>query len=70
MVPPRWPGESTVPCPRCGRDAPLFHLKVEHLKMVGWQAYRVEGYGHGQAVIPWPQRDGTVRLIPVLGEAV
>ncbi len=24
---------------------------------------------HGQEVIPWPQADGAVRLIPVEGEA-
>jgi hypothetical protein len=32
-------------------------LRVEHLRLVGWQAYRVESYvswcGHGQEVIPF-----------------
>ncbi len=41
--------------------------------MVSWQPYRVETYtnwcGHSQEVIPWPQQDGSVRLVPVLGEA-
>jgi hypothetical protein len=48
-------------------------LRVEHLKMVGWAPYRVESYvnwcGHGQEVIPFPLPDGSVRFVPVLGEA-
>ncbi len=48
-------------------------FRVEHLKHVGWQAYRVESYvnwcGHGQEVIPFPRADGLVDLVPVLGEA-
>jgi len=47
-------------------------FRVEHLKHVGWQAYRVPTYvnwcGHGQEVIP-PRADGLVALVPVLGEA-
>ena len=34
-------------------------LRVEHLKHVGWQLYRVESYvrcGHAQEVIPFPRR--------------
>ncbi len=48
-------------------------FRVEHLKHVGWSAYRVESYvnwrGHGQEVIPVPRPDGLVVLVPVLGEA-
>lgn len=51
----------------------LAGFRAEHLKHVGWGAYRVETYvswcGHGQDVLTWPQADGSVRLIPVLGEA-
>ena len=48
-------------------------FRVEHLKHVGWQAYRVATYvnwcGHGQEVIPIPRADGLVAFVPVLGEA-
>ncbi len=54
-MPPRLPGP-TYPCPRCGCVVGQFlGFRVEHLKPVGWQAYRVESYvnwcGHGQEVI-------------------
>jgi len=39
----------------------------------GWRAYHVESYqnwcGHAQEVLTWSQSDGSVLLIPVLGEA-
>jgi len=60
---------------RMGRDVAVRFrgFRVEHLRHVGWQAYRVATYvnwcGHGQEVIPWPRADGLVDLIPVLGEA-
>ncbi len=65
------------PCPRpgCGREVPVRFkgFRVEHLRHVGWQAYRVASYvnwcGHAQEVIPLPQPDGLVELVPVLGEA-
>ncbi len=51
----------------------LLGFRVEHLRHVGWAAYRVESYvnwcGHGQEVIPFPRPDGLVELVPVLGEA-
>ena len=51
----------------------LLGFRVEHLRHVGWAAYRVESYvnwcGHGQEVIPIPRPDGLVALVPVLGEA-
>lgn len=80
MVPPRWPDEQgrpvpTYPCARCGREVAVRFrgFRVENLKHVGWQAYRVEIYvnwcGHGQEVIPFPLPDGRVTFVPVLGEA-
>jgi hypothetical protein len=63
--------EPTYPCPRCGsvvRAGTALH--VEDLRYVGWTACRAATYvnwcGHMQTAIPWPQADGTVRLIPVL----
>ena len=48
-------------------------LRVEHLKPLGWEAYRAVSYvnwcGQGQELIPFPRPDGTVRFVPVLGEA-
>ncbi len=34
------------PCPRCSREAPVQFkgFKAEHLKMVGWEPYRVTTY--------------------------
>ncbi len=78
MTPPIWLDEHGQPrptrrCPRCGREAPIFRFRQEHLRLVGWQLYTVASYtnwcGHGREVIPWPQADGAVRLIPVEGEA-
>jgi len=71
MVPPRWPDEQgrpipTYPWPRCGLEvASRFRgFRVENLRHVGWQAYRVETYvnwcGHAQEVIPLPREDGLV----------
>jgi hypothetical protein len=67
----------TYPCPRpgCGREVPVRFkgFRVQHLRHVGWEAYRVETYvnwcGHAQEVIPWPREDGLVHFVPVLGEA-
>ncbi len=74
MGPPRWPDAETHPCPRCGSAVrTTTDLRTEHLKMVGWGAYRVASYvnwcGHGQEVIPFPRPDGSLQLVPVLGEA-
>jgi hypothetical protein len=48
-------------------------FRVEHLKHVGWEAYRVESYvnwcGHKREVIPVPREDGLVAFVPALGEA-
>ena len=73
MSPPRWPGEPTHDCPRCGRIVGPLHMRAEHLKHVGWTPYRVVSYvnwcGHAQEVIPFPLPDGRVTFVPVLGEA-
>lgn len=73
MVPPKWLGEPTSTCPRCGSIVGPMHLRAEHLKMVGWAPYRVETYinlcGHGQEVIPFPLADGSVRFVPIVGES-
>lgn len=49
------------------------HLRVENLRQVGWRVFAVESYvnwcGHGQEIIPVPLADGSVQLIPVVGEA-
>ena len=71
IVVPARSEDPTYPCPRCGsivRAGTALH--VEDLRYVGWTACRVATYlnwcGHLQTAIPWPQADGTVRLIPVL----
>jgi hypothetical protein len=74
MAPPPLLPPPTYPCPRCGRVAGGFRgFRTEHLRHHGWQPYQVATYvnwcGHGQEIIPWPQADGSVRVIPVLGEA-
>jgi len=67
--PPRSPSMSrTSPCPRtparapgCGREV---GFRVEHLRHVGWELYRVESSvnwcGHAREVIPFLREDGLV----------
>jgi hypothetical protein len=78
MTPPVWLDEAgkprpTRPCPQCGRVAPVFHFRLEHLRLMGWRLFAVASYtnwcGHGQEFIPVPDADGWVRLVPVMGEA-
>ena len=73
MVPPRWPGEPTHDCPRCGRIVGPLHMRTEHLRHAGWEPYQVVSYvnwcGHAQEIIPLPLPDGRVTFVPVLGEA-
>jgi hypothetical protein len=67
----------TYPClrPGLGREVPVRFkgFRMEHLKHVGWEAYRVESYvnwcRHAQEVIPFPRLDGTVLFVPIIGEA-
>jgi len=46
---------------------------MEHLRHLGWQPYTVQSFqswcGHRPEMLTWPQSDGSVLLIPVLGEA-
>ena len=76
-VPPRWPDEHgrpipTYPCPRCGLEvASRFKdFRVENLKHVGRQLFRIETYvngcGHGQPLL---LAYGRMAFVPVLGEA-
>jgi hypothetical protein len=80
MVPPRWPDEQgrpipTDPCPRCGLEvASRFKdFRVENLKHVGRQLFRIETYvngcGHEQEVSPLLLAYGRMAFVPVLGEA-
>ncbi len=78
MTSPIWLDESgqrrpTRPCSRCGREAPIFRFRVEHLKLVGWRLFAVASYtnwcGHGQEFIPVPLANGRVTFVPVVGEA-
>jgi len=70
VVPARSDG-LIYPCPRCGSIVrACTALRVDDLRYVGWTPCRVATYvnwcGHVQAAIPWPQANGSVRLIPVL----
>ncbi len=49
MTPPIWLNEHgqrrpTRPCPRCGREAPVFRFRVEDLRLVGWRLFTVASY--------------------------
>ena len=61
------------PCSRCGRDAPLYRFRLEHLRMIGWRLYwaveYVNWWGHAQEFIPRPETEGWCWLVPVIGEA-
>ena len=61
------------PCPKCSANVGPMPLRVEHLRNLGWQPYTVQRYqswcGHGQEIIPIPQPDGTVKCVPIMGEA-
>lgn len=78
MVPPIWLDESgkgrpVRACLRCGREAPLYRFRLEHLRMIGWRLYAPAEYvnwcGHAQEFIPLPEAEGWCRLVPVIGEA-
>jgi hypothetical protein len=44
--------------PTCDREYPLRRYRYHHLRMIGWEPYRVAGFtswcGHGQEFIPVP----------------
>jgi hypothetical protein len=57
MVPPIWLDEQQQPrpvraCSRCGRAAPIYRFRLEHLKLVGWQLFAPAEYV--ELVRPWP----------------
>jgi hypothetical protein len=63
----------TRPCPRSGREAPVYQVRPEHPRVLGWPPFRVWSFvnccGHAQEVIRALEADGRCRLIPVLGKA-
>jgi len=78
MVPPIWLDERgrrvpTRPCPRCGRETPVYRLTAERAHRISWQPWQVWSVvswcGHQQEGIPVLAADGLWELIPVLGEA-
>lgn len=78
MTPPIWLDElgkrrPMRPCSRCGQDAPILRLRIEHLRMVGWRLFEasqsVNWCGHAQEHVPIPTRDGWAWLVPIVGQA-
>lgn len=49
--------------------APVRRLRFDHLRMVGWKLLGtvqiINWCGHGQEFVPWPEPDGSWRLVPV-----
>ena len=79
LAAPIWLDESgqprpTRPCPRCGREAPVYWVRPEHLRLLGRAPFRVWSFvnccGHAQGVSPALEADGRCRLIRWLGEAI
>lgn len=78
MFPPFWLDEHgqalpTRRCTRCGREAPIFHFRIEHLKMVGWRLFsevsHVNWCGHAQEFLVLLDRDGWSWVLPIVGAA-
>src|SRR5262249_60264255 len=51
VSPPRWVDESgkprpTRPCSRCGRDAPIFRLRLEDVRRNGWSPFTPASFVH------------------------
>ena len=80
MVPPYWIDENgqrvpTERCPRpgCDREYPLRRYRLDTLRLLGWQLFRVASFinwcGHRQEVIPVPDDVEWARLVPVIGTA-
>jgi hypothetical protein len=78
MVPLTWLDESGTPRPvrrylRCGREAPVYRFRLDHLRLIGWRLFAPAGYanwcGHAQESVVLPEDDAWCRLVPVLGEA-
>jgi hypothetical protein len=47
-------------CSRCGREAPVYRFRLEHLPLTGWRLFvpveNVKRCGHGQEDVPLPAR--------------
>jgi hypothetical protein len=60
------------PCPRCGREAPIFRLGLADVRPNGWSPFMpapfVNWCGHAQEFVPIPQLDGTCQLVPIVRE--
>ncbi len=78
MAPPVWLEESGTQrpvrrCLRCGREAPVYRFRLEHLRLIGWPLFAPAEYvnwcGHAQEFVVLPDGDDWCRLVPVLGEA-
>jgi len=78
IVPPVWRDETGAPrpvrpCTRCGRGAPVYRFRLEHLRLIGWRLFAPAEYvnrcGHAQEFVVLPEAEGWCRLVPVLGEA-
>jgi hypothetical protein len=79
MTPPIWLDEHgqhvpTRPCliPKCDREWPVYRHRLRLLIMAGWKPMKpmlvVNWCGHGQQFVPWLEKDGYWRLVPVVGE--
>ena len=65
---------SAYPCPRCGRDVPIYDdFRLVDLKRLGWSllvsAAYVNWCGHAQEFVPIPETGETAHIVPILGEA-
>ena len=78
LIPPIWLDEAgrprpVRPCVRCGREAPVYRFRLEHLCLIGWRLFVAVEYvnwcGHAQECVALPEADGWSWLVPVLGEA-
>jgi hypothetical protein len=78
MTPPFWLDDNghelpTRKCahPSCDREYPLRRYQYRHLRMIGWELYRVASFtswcGHGQEFIPIPDERNWVRLLRLSG---
>jgi hypothetical protein len=78
VSPPTWRDGSgqpraVRPCSRCGRDAPIFWLRLEDARRNRWAPFVPAAFvnwcGHAQEFVPIPQVDGTCQLVPTVGDA-
>jgi hypothetical protein len=59
--------------PGCGSEYPVRRYRYDTLRLIGWSFYRVARLtswcGHGQELIPVPDEDDWVQLVPIIGTA-